>query len=115
MPAVKLVDFVTKTEKSLLDAQINKDKKALEEIISDEYIGVNPDGSKVTKHEEIENLLSTSYSSVEILEMDVNTYGETAVATGKIVLSGEGLAHKYSFTDVFVNNKLVSCQATLLG
>ncbi|NEK20356.1 nuclear transport factor 2 family protein [Rhizobium leguminosarum] len=114
MVEANLVDFVTKAENVLLDAQVNQDRDALDGIISDDYVGIDPDGSRVTKKEEIENLLSSGYSSGKIISLEVNTYGGTAVATGQIVFNADEIVHRYSFTDVYVDEKLVSCQATLL-
>ena len=115
MPATNLIDFVRRAEDALLNAQVNGDKTALECIISDDYVGINPDGTRVSKQEEIQNLIGAGYSSGNIVELEVNAYGDTAVATGQIVLNSEGASHRFSFTDVYVNQKLVSCQATLLG
>jgi uncharacterized protein DUF4440 len=114
MANVERIDSVKEAENILLNAQVRRDRKALEDIISDDYVGVNPDGTRVSKREEIENMLSTNYSSGEIVDLVVNFYGETAVATGQMILGSDAVSHRFSFTDVYLNQKLVACQANLL-
>lgn len=115
MANADLIDFVKNAEHALLNAQVKGDQKALEDILADDFVGVNPDGSRVTKQEEIQNLLSTNYSSGDLVDLKVHSYDGTAVATGHIVLHSKEGSHRFSFTDVYVNQKLVSSQATLMG
>ncbi len=115
MPDADRTAFVKDVEHALLDAQIKKDKVTLERIISEDYVGINPDGSRVSKLEEIDNLTSTDYVAGSFDDIDIRLHGNTTVVTGQVVLESDIASHRFSFTDVYVDQKLVSSQAALVG
>lgn len=104
---------IEELEQRLLDAQIKGDKSFLEGLLSDEYIGIDPDGGRVCKSEEIENLSSSGYTSGSLKDVGINLHGNTAIVTGKLELSKDNLTQNFFFTDVFVEDKLVACHAVL--
>ena len=108
------VSAIHSVERRLLDAQVKGDRIALMELLSDDYVGTNPDGSRVNKSQEIDNLMSSGYSSGEIVDVSVQTHGQTSIAVGYLIMSAGDRTHRYSFTDVFVKEKLVACQAVLV-
>lgn len=108
------ISAVEAAERQLIEAQVRGNRSALEDLLADTFVGVNPDGTRVSKSEEIENLVQSGYSSGELAELSVELHGDTAVATGQLVMRKADVSHRYSFTDVYVGQKLVASQATLV-
>jgi ketosteroid isomerase-like protein len=108
------ISAVEAAERRLMEAQIRGDRSTLEDLLADTFVGVNPDGSRVSKSEEIENLVKSGYLSGELADLSVRVHGDTAVATGQLILRNDEVSHRYCFTDVYVDQKLVSSQATLI-
>ena len=108
------VSAIQTAEQRLVDAQVKGDRNALLDLLSDDYVGTNPDGSRVNKSQEIDNLVNSGYSAGKVVDVSVQTHGDTAIAVGHLVMSAGDLTHRYSFTDVFVKDKLVACQAVLV-
>ena len=104
---------IEELEQLLLDAQIKGDKAFLANLLSDEYVGIDPDGERVCKSVEIENLTSSRYTSGNLKDIGINLHGNTAIVTGKLELSKDNLTQSFFFTDVFVEDKLVACHAVL--
>jgi ketosteroid isomerase-like protein len=81
----------------------------LDRIISDDWVGIDFQGKAITKAQSIADLKSGSSTnqSVQLGDMKVRVFGNTAVVTGsdteKSTYKGKDSSGKYVWTDVFVN------------
>jgi len=73
------------------DALLKKDAETLERIWADDLSFVNPRGQLLTKKERIENIKTgaTALRSADVSEKQVRMYGDTAVATLVVKISGQ--------------------------
>jgi uncharacterized protein (TIGR02246 family) len=84
------------------------DANALERIWSDDYTFVNPSGAVLTKAQRLAELRSGTlkYQSVTPDEMNVRTYGNTAVATSRATIKGQNkgqdMSGQYRVTSVLM-------------
>jgi ketosteroid isomerase-like protein len=99
---------ILQLERDWNHAMLDKDYKTLDRIIADDWTGIDFKGFKVTKAESIEQLKSgeSSNQSVELGEMTVKVYGNTAVVFGsdieKSKYHGKDSSGEYAWMDVFV-------------
>jgi uncharacterized protein DUF4440 len=94
---------LTDLENEWTVANINADKKKLERILADDYVGTSADGSKQTKAEYINTIQrDTSIKHWDFEDLKVNLNGDRASLTGviRLVVGDNQLA--YRFTDKFV-------------
>lgn len=95
-------------EKSWNEALIANDLTAVDKILAEEWTGIDFRGATATKEETLAQLRSGESRNefVELGDMNVRVYGNTAVVTGtdseKSVYQGENSSGRYAFTDVFV-------------
>ena len=95
-------------EKAWNEALISNDLGAVSRIVADDWVGIDFKGVMTTKEETIAQLKSglSRNEFVELGDMNVRVYGDTAVVTGtdteKSVYQGENSSGRYAFTDVFV-------------
>ncbi len=89
-------------------AQMTEDIERLGQILADDWVGVGPDGVKVTKAEFVANV-KNGVSKLEAFEpgpMDVKVIGGVAVVQGgdteKSSFKGADTSGKYVWMDVFV-------------
>jgi len=116
---------LTQLERDWNQATLTKDYKALNRIIADEWTGIDYQGVTVTKAESIAELKSgeSSNTSVELGEMKVKVYGNTAVVVGsdmeKSTYHGKDSSGRYAWMDVFVKRggrwQAVASQSTRIG
>jgi hypothetical protein len=117
-------EAVKKLERDWSAAQMTEDIERLGQIISDDWVGVGPDGTKTTKTEFLNNV-KTGTMKLDAYEpgaMDVKVMGGVAVVQGsdkeKSSFKGKDTSGRYVWTDVFVlrNGKwqAVRSQATLV-
>jgi Domain of unknown function (DUF4440) len=91
--------------------QAMKDGNAarLNEIVADDWVGLNFDGSKATKQEYVNGVKSgkDKIESVEMGPMEVKVLGHVGVVQGgdteKSTYEGKDSSGKYAWMDVFVN------------
>jgi ketosteroid isomerase-like protein len=89
-------------------ALMAKDYKTLDKIMADDWTGIDFRGMTVTKAESIAELKSgeSSNQSVELGDMTVKVYGNTAVVVGhdteKSTYHGKDSSGSYVWMDVFV-------------
>lgn len=79
----KTVASVTKMERDWETAMHNKDDAAVGKILADGWFGVNPDGSSEGKSQFLSEVKKGDYAWVKLDSVDVKSFGNTAVATGK--------------------------------
>ncbi len=89
-------------------ALLGRDCEALESILADDYVFIEPTGAVVSKSELVSQVRSGAlvYESIEVAESTVRIYGETAVLTDRSMTKGnyEGFEFggEYRGTDVCV-------------
>jgi ketosteroid isomerase-like protein len=74
-----------------IQAQINADTEALERIYAADFIGVGPSGAVRTKPQVISDFASgeLKFQSITADDVQVRTYGNTAVETGISTMNGQ--------------------------
>lgn len=83
----------------------------LNEILADDWVGINQDGSKGTKQEYVNGVKSGNekIESFEIGPMDVKVLGTVAVVQGsdteKSTYDGKDSSGKYMWTDVYAKRR----------
>ncbi len=112
-------------ERDWSQADIHKDSAALDRILAEDWIGIDFEGTVLTKSQALDGLASDSGSleTTVLRDMKVRIYGNTAIVTGtdleKSEYHGKDSSGKYLWTDVFVlRNGLwqaVSSQSTKLA
>jgi ketosteroid isomerase-like protein len=104
------------------DAQVKKDRAAMERITADDYSFIHSNGSVLNKTREIAETMAgdMKWTGFKQDELNVRIYGDAAVVTGRETL--EGAAKGYAsgarrFTEIFVKRagrwQLVGGQSTL--
>jgi len=106
-------------------ADIQNDGTALNRILAEDWIGIDFEGTLLTKAQALRGIRSDSASleSTVLRDMKVRVYGNTAIVTGtdteKGQYHGKDSSGKYLWTDVFVRRKgrwqAVSSQSTRLA
>lgn len=99
---------------SLVQAQVGRDVAKLRELLHEDYRGVNPDGSIVTKEQEIANLVGSGFSAGRVVEDTILTMTDVAVVVGTATFTSSKGEVSYRFTDVISGGKLIASQATRL-
>jgi ketosteroid isomerase-like protein len=102
----------------------SQDYGALEELYSDDYMLVRPDGAVLNKQEVLHDLQANglTFHSIDPREITIRIYGSTAVVTGesKTVTSRKGIESHAHFRFVAVYShvgdsiRLVHFQSTTL-
>ena len=106
-------------------ALLAKDYKTVDQIMAEDWTGIDFRGMTVTKAETLAELKSgdSGNQSVELGEMTVKVFGNTAVVIGsdteKSVYHGKDSSGRYAWTDVFVKRagrwQAVASQSTKIA
>ena len=74
-----------------IQAQIGADAVALDRIYADDFIGIGPSGTVRTKAQVISDFTSRDlkFQSITTDDVLVRVYGQTAVETGRSIMSGQ--------------------------
>jgi ketosteroid isomerase-like protein len=106
-------------------ADTQKDAAALDRILADDWIGIDFEGTVLTKSQALQGIRSDStvLESTVLGDIKVRIYGNTAIVTGtdteKSEYHGKDSSGKYLWTDVFVLRdgrwQAVSSQSTKLA
>jgi ketosteroid isomerase-like protein len=103
-----LAEEVKRLNRQWMESYVRSDIAFLEQHLADDYMSTFPDGTILDKTGEIAALKSGDISLAEMTpsEMNVRTYGEAAVITGRSVIKakvkGQDVSGEYRFTDVWV-------------
>ena len=119
-------DEVLKVHTAVFYAALKRqDYAALEELYSDDYMLVRPDGSVLNKQEVLQDLRNNglTFHSIDLLQSLVRIYGSTALVTGesRTVTSRHGLENRahFRFIAVYARDgesiRLVHFQSTTLA
>ncbi|HEY2931346.1 MAG TPA: nuclear transport factor 2 family protein [Acidobacteriota bacterium] len=111
-------------ENGRMESMTRADIAALEKLLGDDLTYVHSSGRLETKAEFLQSLRSGKlrYKSIDIKELQVRPYGNTAVLTGRcqveINSNGEDLSFEIRYTDIWVKRQstwqMVAWQATRL-
>ena len=107
--AASVEQTLMQMEKDWTQAGLKKDVSAFDKIVADDWVALDFQGKTVTKAQAIADMKSGSSSeqSVDLGEMKVRVFGNTAVVTGsdteKSTYQGKDSSGKYVWMDVFVN------------
>jgi hypothetical protein len=114
---------VVDLERQAKEAAIRRDVSFVERTLADDYVGIGPLGAVVTKADTVAARKGAQlhYDSIEISQMVVRLYGNTAVVTARAEVKGSELGEDFSgpyrFTRVWVKRnghwQTVSYQATV--
>ncbi len=110
-------------ERQAKEAAIHRDAAFSERTLAEDYVAITPLGQVVGKADTISARKSAQlrYDSIDITEMVVRLYGNTAVVTARADVKGQELGEEFSgpyrFTRVWVRRSghwlTVSYQATV--
>lgn len=96
-------------EQRLAQAWVDRDRKAIDAILADEWSVTDASGRVLTKQQVMQESFGSTERRVDRMIVDdvrVRVYGETAVATGRTQATGSYRGTSASvvlrFTDVFV-------------
>ena len=96
-------------EQAWNDAQVHRDSKALAGLIADRFINTEYDGEVSDREHFLADIANPEYqpSSVNIRDLHVNLYRNTAVITGvyhaKGMFNGKNYDHLGRFTDTWIS------------
>jgi hypothetical protein len=94
---------LTDIENDWTVANMNADKKKLERILADDYVGQGPEGGLQGKKEYLNTIQrDTVTERWELNDLKVHLAGDRATLTGKITFYGDGKQDTLNFTDKFV-------------
>lgn len=114
---------ILQLEQKWKDAVIQHNAAAMENLLSEDYIGISSSGTLESKEQTLANLKNgvLSLTTLDISDRKVRFYGTTAVVTSKAEVSGNGedgkLTGSYRYTRVYVRDpkggwKVVSFEAS---
>ena len=110
-------------ERQSKDAAVHRDADFSQRTLADDYVAITPLGQVITKADTVAARKSGQlrYESIEISDMVVRVYGNTAVVTARADVKGRDLGEEfngpYRFTRIWVRRNgqwlAVSYQATV--
>jgi ketosteroid isomerase-like protein len=119
----EVVREIVDLERQAKDAAIHRDAGFSERTLAEDYVAISPLGQVIGKAETVaaRKTAQLRYDSIEVSEMVVRLYGNTAVVTARADVKGRELGEEFSgpyrFTRVWVRRsghwQTVSYQATV--
>jgi hypothetical protein len=119
----EVVREIVDLERQAKDAAIHRDAAFSERTLAEDYVAISPLGQVIGKTETVaaRKTAQLRYDSIEVTEMVVRLYGNTAVVTARADVKGKELGEEFSgpyrFTRVWVRRnghwQTVSYQATV--
>lgn len=110
-------------ERQAKDAAVHRDPAFSQRMLADDYVAITPLGQVITKADTVAARKSGQlrYDSIEISDLIVRVYGNTAVVTARAAVKGTDLGEEfdgsYRFTRVWVRRsgrwQAASYQATV--
>jgi ketosteroid isomerase-like protein len=120
--SASVVDQIKKLEQDWAQATIKSGAAAVDQYEADDIITTDPGGRVTDKAQDKTDLSSgdLKFQSMELSDIRVRVYGDTAVATGTNTLNGtykgQDISGKYRFTDTWVKRsgkwQVVATQGT---
>jgi ketosteroid isomerase-like protein len=119
----EMIRQVVELERQSKDAAIKRDVGFVERTLADDYVSIGPLGQVASKADTItaRRTAQLHYDSIEVSEMVVRLYGNTAIVTARAEVKGRDLGEDFSgpyrFTRVWVKRngqwQAVSYQGTV--
>jgi ketosteroid isomerase-like protein len=107
------------------EAAVKGDTKALDSILADDWVGINPRGNVESKAQQAKTLKdgSVDFEAIDPEEVKVRVYGDAAVVTGryhvKLTFNGQKIDDLVRTTEVFAKQggkwRCVSTQVTSIA
>jgi len=117
-----MIREVLELERHTTEAALRNDANFTERMVANDYLAIGPLGNVITKRDSLtaRRRSQVHYDSIEVSEMVVRIYGDTAVVTARAEVrgtdSGEDFSGPYRFTRVWVRHngswQAVAYQAT---
>lgn len=98
---------VAQSEQQWKTALLSGDSATLDNLLSDSYVGIGPDGNIVNKAEEIQSSVSgeNRLQKVHVEDRKIRIYDTTAVVTSRVLVQGtydgQPLLGEYRYTRVW--------------
>ena len=122
-PDQEIIRQIVDMERQSKEASLHRDSDFSLRILADDYVAITPLGQVTTKQETISARRSGQlrYEAMNITDMVVRVYGDTAVVTARADVKGHQLGEDFSgpyrYTRVWVRRngqwQIVSYQATV--
>jgi ketosteroid isomerase-like protein len=119
----EIVREIVDLERQAKEAALKRDAAFSEKTLADDYVAISPLGQVINKADTIaaRKTAQLRYESIEVSEMVVRLYGNTAVVTARAEVKGRELGEEFSgpyrFTRIWVRRSgrwmTVSYQATV--
>ena len=110
-------------ERQAREASLHRDAEFSQRALADDYVGITPLGQVTTKQDSVSARKSGQlrYDTINVSDMVVRVYGDTAVVTARADVKGHQLGEDFSgpyrYTRVWVRHaghwQAVSYQATV--
>ena len=105
------------------DAILQRNASALDNLLSDDYVAITPNGTLQSKDQTLANLRTGNlhFNSIELSDRKVRFYGQTALVTSRAEVNGTNgdgtFSGSYRYTRVYVRDdhgswKIVSFEAS---
>lgn len=104
------------------DAELNNNVNEMAKLLADDYIGISANGTVATRSETLDarRAGTVRIQSLDITDLKVRVYGDTAVVTSKAALVGENgqsdISGNYRYTRVYTRRlgrwRIVSFEAS---
>ncbi len=114
--------YIETLEMQWRDAEVNNNVSEMAKLLADDYIGISANGTVETKSETLDarRAGTVKIQSLNITDLKVRVYGDTAVVTSKAALVGENgqsdISGNYRYTRVYNRRlgrwKIVSFEAS---
>jgi hypothetical protein len=119
----EVIREIVDLERQAKDAAIHRDASFSERTLAEDYVAISPLGQVISKADTIaaRKTAQLRYDSIDVTDMVVRLYGNTAVVTARAAVKGKELGEEfngpYRFTRVWVRRNghwmTVSYQATV--
>jgi len=119
----EIIRQILELERQAKDASVHRDAAFAERTLADDYVAITPLGQVITKSETIAARRSGQlrYDSIDVSEMVVRVFGNTAIVTARADVKGRDLGEEfngpYRFTRVWIHRgghwQTISYQATV--
>jgi ketosteroid isomerase-like protein len=116
---------VAKVAKQHREAEVKGDTQALNALLADDWVAINPEGSVQSKAECVKDHKAgvVDFEAIDPQEVKVRVYGDAAVVSGryhvKLTLSGHKIDDRVRGTEVYVRQggkwRCVSTQVTSIA
>lgn len=107
-PAEDVEATIARLEKEWVAAIVKKDSPTLDRLLATDFVGTSPTAHTYTKTDAVTDINDARYAvdSMNLDEVSVNVYGDTAVSftsqEEKSKYAGKDTSGHYHFTDVWV-------------